>query len=78
MCLAVPMKIVRKDGLNGLAELDGVSRQVSLRLVEDVQVGDYVLVHAGFAIERVDEEEAEETLKIMQQIASGRMENEIR
>ncbi len=78
MCLAVPMKIVSRDGYNAQAELDGVSRQVSLRLVEEVQVGDYVLVHAGFAIERVDEDEAEETLKIMQQIASGKMENEIR
>ena len=77
MCLAVPMKIIRKDGLEALAEVDGVSRQVSLRLVEDVGEGDFVLVHAGFAIEKVDPEEAGETLRIMREIAAGNLQNEI-
>ena len=68
MCLAVPMKIITKEGFSATVEADGVSREINLRLLEDAQVGDYVLVHAGFAIEKIDEQEAKETLELMQQI----------
>jgi hydrogenase expression/formation protein HypC len=68
MCLAVPMQITSRDGDSIVAEIDGVSREASLMMLgQDVQVGDYVLIHAGFAISRLDEEEALETLSIMRE-----------
>jgi hydrogenase expression/formation protein HypC len=68
MCLAVPMQITSRDGDSIIAEIDGVSREASLMMLGDeVQVGDYVLIHAGFAISRLDEEEALETLSIMRE-----------
>ncbi len=77
MCLAVPMKIINKDGFSAMVEAGGVSREINLRLLEDAQVGDYVLVHAGFAIEKIDEQEARETLQLMQQIAQLNAEDEV-
>jgi hydrogenase expression/formation protein HypC len=68
MCLGVPAKIVRIDGSNAVAELGGVSYPVSLILVEEIAIGDFVLVHAGFAIEKVDPAEAAETLKLIREI----------
>ncbi len=70
MCLAVPAEIVElmEEGL-ALVELGGVRKQVSLMLVDDVKVGDFVLVHAGFAIEKVDAEEARRTLEILEEYA---------
>ena len=69
MCLGVPMKILSKDGDNIVAEVDGVSKEASVMLLgEDVSVGDYVIVHAGFAISRLDEEYAEETLRLMREV----------
>ena len=67
--MAVPMRIVEIRGDMGVAELGGVRREVGLCLLEEVRVGDYVLVHAGFAIERVDPEEAEKTLEVLSEIA---------
>ena len=78
MCIAVPMKIIKKQGLCATAEIDGVQREINLRLLDDAQIGDYVLVHAGFAIEKVDEHEAEETLKIMKEIVNWNSEDEVR
>ena len=69
MCLAVPVKVMRVDGLNALVELDTLTRQVSIMLVPDTRVGDYVLLHAGFAIQTLDEKEAEETLRLFAEIA---------
>jgi hydrogenase expression/formation protein HypC len=72
------MKIINKDGHSATVEAGGVSREISLRLLEDAGVGDYVLVHAGFAIETIDEHEAQETLKLMEQIALLQEDDEIR
>lgn len=69
MCLAIPSKIIRIDNNMGTVDVDGVRRQASLLLLEDVQVGDYVIVHAGFAIHKVDEEAAMESLKILREAA---------
>ena len=67
MCLAIPSKIVDiKDGL-GIIDADGVIRQVSLLLLEDARVGDYVIVHGGFALHKIDEEAAMESLKILRE-----------
>ena len=69
MCLGVPMKILSKDGDNIVAEVDGVSKEASVMLLgEDVAIGDYVIVHAGFAISRLDEEYAVETLRLMREV----------
>jgi hydrogenase expression/formation protein HypC len=68
MCLAVPMQVVRMDGETIVAEIDGVRREASLMMLgEKIVVGDYVLIHAGFAISRLDEEEALETLELMRE-----------
>ena len=69
MCLAVPMKITKIDGSKAFAEVSGVEYQANLALITDAQIGDYIIVHAGFAIEKLDEEAAMETLKIWQDIA---------
>ncbi len=67
MCLAIPSKIVEiKDGVATI-DVEGVRRSASLLLLEDPQVGDYVIVHAGFAIHKIDEEDAMETLKILRE-----------
>jgi len=68
MCLAVPMKVVEIEGPVARVEEAGVSREVRVDLVEGVQVGDYVIVHAGLAIERLEPEEAEETLRLFEQL----------
>ena len=68
------MQITKLDGDKALARLSGVSREVSLMLVEDVQVGDYVLVHAGFAIGVIDEQIAEETLELLEEKYGAREE----
>ncbi|MBL7075367.1 HypC/HybG/HupF family hydrogenase formation chaperone [candidate division KSB1 bacterium] len=73
MCLAVPMKVIKIDGQDGLVEIGGVRGGVNLQLVENIKVGDYVIVHAGFAIEKLDEEEAQKTIamfKEMERMAS--------
>lgn len=68
MCLAVPMQVISSDGENLLAEIDGVKRPASLMMLdEEVAIGDYVLIHAGFAISRLDEEEALATLELMRE-----------
>jgi hydrogenase expression/formation protein HypC len=70
MCLAIPMRIVEIEGDIGVADVDGVSRKVRLDLLPEVFLGDYVLVHAGLAIARVDEAEAEETLSLLRKLAN--------
>ncbi|PLX82240.1 MAG: HypC/HybG/HupF family hydrogenase formation chaperone [Desulfuromonas sp.] len=68
MCLAVPMQVKQIDGDTALCEIDGVTREASLMMVEGIAVGDYVLIHAGFAIEKLDVEDAEETLALFRQV----------
>lgn len=64
MCLALPARVVElTDDDNAVVELGGVRKSISLALVEGVQVGDYVIVHVGFALTRLDPAEAEATLK---------------
>ncbi len=70
MCLAVPMKLIKIEGDKGVVELSGVKKEISLKLLEEAKIGDYLIIHAGFAIQRLDEEEAQETLKIWEEIES--------
>jgi len=63
------MRLVEIDGAAGVAEVDGVSRQVRLDLLPEVSLGDYVLIHAGLAIARVDPDYAQETLSLLRSLA---------
>jgi hydrogenase expression/formation protein HypC len=71
MCLAIPMELVERTGDEGIVELDGVRRRVSLMLMPEVELGDHLLIHAGFAIGSVDAEQAAETLAILRQYADA-------
>jgi len=68
MCLAIPMKLVAVDGGRGKAEIDGVRREVMLDLVPEAREGDYVIVHAGYAIQTLDEASARETLATLAEV----------
>ena len=68
MCLAVPGRIKNIEEKRALVDFGGVFREVSLDLIDKVKVGDFVLVHAGFAIGKVKEEEAQETLKLIEEL----------
>lgn len=68
MCLGIPVKIVKKSGTKGIGEISGVKREVDLRFLEDVKKGDYVILHAGFAIQKLDEKEAQETLSLLKEV----------
>jgi hydrogenase expression/formation protein HypC len=70
MCLAIPVRIVSIDGDQAETEIGGVRRRVSIVFTPEAKVGDYVLLHTGYAIGVVDEAEAEETLKLLEEIAS--------
>jgi hydrogenase expression/formation protein HypC len=69
MCLAIPMKLVKIKGNKGIVELSGVKKEVSLNLLSKVETGDYLIIHAGFAIEKLNEEEAKKTLSVWEEIA---------
>ena len=58
MCLAVPLKIVEIDGLDSVGEVEGLSRRMRLDFIKEPKVGEYVIVHAGFAIDRLPEKQA--------------------
>ncbi len=68
MCLAVPAKIIERSEFLGTVDISGVTREVSLMLLPDAVVGDYVLIQAGFAIQTIDEEEALRTLELFKEL----------
>ncbi|MCD4742702.1 MAG: HypC/HybG/HupF family hydrogenase formation chaperone [Desulfobacteraceae bacterium] len=78
MCLAVPSKIteINKTTSMGIVDVDGVTREASLMLLDDVKIGDYVIVHAGFAISKVDRQSAEQTLADIREMLA--IDNQIR
>ena len=67
MCLALPAKVMQIDGDTAVVSLGGVKKQISLALVEGVTLGDYVIVHTGFALSRLDPAEAERTLELFRE-----------
>ena len=67
MCLAVPMQVKTIENEDTMCEIDGVQRQASLMMLDDVKIGDFVLIHAGFAIEKIDDDEAQLTLKALRE-----------
>jgi hydrogenase expression/formation protein HypC len=70
MCLAVPVRVVSIEGNEAEVEISGVKRRVSIVLTPEARVGDYVLLHTGYAINVINEAEAQETLKILEEMAS--------
>ena len=71
MCLAIPALVKSVNGYKAIVDIDGVTREVSLQLTPEAMVGDYVLLHTGFAISIIDAAEAEETLKLLRQIGEA-------
>ena len=67
MCLAIPSRIVKIEDGMGTVDVDGVKREVSLLMIEDPKIGEYVIVHAGFAIKKIDETVAYESLQILKE-----------
>lgn len=67
MCIAIPMNVKKINGNMGVVESQGVKRDVGLMLMDDVKVGDWVLIHAGFAISKLNQEEAEETMALLRE-----------
>ena len=70
MCLAIPALVKSVEGNEAEAEIGGIGRRISILLTPEVKAGDYVLLHTGYAINVVDEEEAMETLKLFEEMAS--------
>ena len=70
MCLAIPARVKSIDGLQADVEIGGVGRRISIWLTPEVRVGDYVLLHTGYAINIIDEAEARETLKLLKEMAN--------
>jgi hydrogenase expression/formation protein HypC len=70
MCLAIPSQIVEITNGMAVIDVDGVRRDASLLLLEDAAVGDYVIVHAGFAIQKIDEAAAQESLDLLREAAA--------
>jgi hydrogenase expression/formation protein HypC len=71
MCLAIPALITSINDKEAEVEIGGISRRISLWLTPEAKVGNYVLVHTGYAINVLDQEQAEETLAILREIAEG-------
>ena len=71
MCLAIPGRVVEIEKNVAIAEVGGFLRDISLDLCPDVSIGEYVLIHTGFAIQKVDEKEAEETLALLKKMAEA-------
>jgi hydrogenase expression/formation protein HypC len=71
MCLSVPAEIISIDGQMAKASVGGAIREISLQLVEDMHVGDFVLLHTGYAIEKISAEEAEETVRLLRELGEA-------
>jgi len=71
MCLAIPARIKSVEGQQAVADIEGVTREISLQLTPEAKVGDYVLLHTGYAISVIDAEEAAETLKLLREMSQA-------
>lgn len=71
MCLAIPALVKSIDGYQAEVDIDGVTRQVSIQLTPDAKVGDYILLHTGYAIHIIDEDEAKETLELLRELSES-------
>ena len=75
MCLGIPAKVIIIEGEMATVSLGGVDYPASLQLLPGTSVGDYVIIHAGFAIEKVDPEEADETIRLIREIEKSSLNN---
>jgi hydrogenase expression/formation protein HypC len=71
MCLGIPAKVLSVDGQEAVVSIGDIRYTASLKLLENISPGDYIILHAGFAIEKVDPEEAAATIRLFKQIESG-------
>ena len=71
MCLSIPAKIIEINGATGIADCDGNKVEVNLSLLKEIQIGDYVLVHAGFAIQKYEPADARETLALWEELKNA-------
>jgi hydrogenase expression/formation protein HypC len=71
MCVAVPSLITALDGSDAIVDVGGITRKASLMLTPEAKIGDYVLIHAGYAISIVDREEAEATIELFKELADN-------
>lgn len=71
MCLAIPLRLVEINGTEAVAEANGMRRTIRIDFIREPKVGDYVIAHAGFAIERMSREQAEENLRAIQEVADA-------
>ena len=72
MCLAIPVKVVElRDGDQAMVDVGGVRKEISLALVDGIAVGDFVILHVGFAIQKLDPEEAERTLALFAELGEN-------
>jgi hydrogenase expression/formation protein HypC len=71
MCLAIPARVITVDGPEALVTIENVEYRASLLMLDDVQPGDYIMLHAGFAIQKVDKAEAELTLRLLNEVAAN-------
>ena len=72
MCLAIPAKVIRVNGQSAMVSIEDVEYTASLMLLDDVKAGDFIMLHAGFAIEKVDPDEAAETLQLLLEMEKTR------
>ncbi len=77
MCVAIPARVKSISGTTAEVEIGGVSREISVQLTPDVKVDEFVLVHAGFAIHVIDEEEARETMRLFEELGALEDNNEV-
>lgn len=71
MCLAIPLRIAEINGKDGVGEANGLRRKIRLDFIREPKIGDYVIVHAGFAMERMSEEQALENLRAIQEVTDA-------
>jgi len=77
MCLGIPMKVIEIDGSEAVAEAGGIRKKVRLDLLEGVALGDFVLIHTGYAIEKMHPDDALETLELIKQVYRAGMTGEV-
>lgn len=68
MCLGIPLKVVEINGNEAIGEMNGIKKKIRIDLIKDIKIGEFVMVHAGFALERMKHEEAEETINAILEI----------
>lgn len=71
MCLAIPLELVEINGMDAVAQMDGIRRRIRVDFIPNAQIGDFVIVHAGFAIERMKKEQALENLAAIREVADA-------